>query len=139
MARETPLPFPPSNRFGLHGRTPSLLHPLFSPSQASPSPPPLRFFFFFFFGLCSAVATDDLVVNQSRGLDITKLILEALEGEKFTSSTSTVALLVVTEPFHIVDDNIIQELIISLKIEEGVADSTVTFHFGEEVATNNVL
>ncbi|KAG9449689.1 hypothetical protein H6P81_009654 [Aristolochia fimbriata] len=54
-------------------------------------------------------------------------IKETLQGEKLTSSICTVAVLGVDEPFHIIDQQIIQQLIESLEIKEedaGEADTT---------------
>lgn len=64
---------------------------------------------------------------NSSGEDLVKdalfAIKETLQGEKLTSSICTVAVVGVGEPFHILDQKTIQELIESLELkEEEVAD-----------------
>lgn len=48
-------------------------------------------------------------------------IRETLQGEKLTSSICTVAIVGIDEPFHVIDQKIIQEVIDSVEIKEDAA------------------
>ncbi|KAF6166690.1 hypothetical protein GIB67_005552 [Kingdonia uniflora] len=51
-------------------------------------------------------------------------IKETLQGEKLTSSICTVAVVAVDEPFHVIDQNAITELVESFEIQEETAEAT---------------